>query len=81
MNEAKSRNSSKAVLRLPIEGEQDLTQANKIIPILSALRGVLSVDINHVTNMASIEYDNRRITLEEIRSKITQTISGGLSGD
>jgi len=74
MNKENSQNSAKAVLRLPIENDEDLARTNEIIPILNALNGILSVEINHVTNTVSIEYDEQRITLAEIRSKIKQTI-------
>jgi len=74
MDHARSSNSAKATLRIPIENAQDLAQTSKIIPILNALRGVLSVEINHVTNMISIEYDDQKISLDEIRSKIRETI-------
>ena len=70
MNEARSSNSAKAILKLPIEDEQDLSQTSKIIPILNAFGGIFSVEINHLTNMISIEYDDQKITIEEIRSKI-----------
>ena len=81
MKEAKSRNSGKAVLQLPVQSGEDQVNANKIIPILNALDGVQSVEINHVTNMVSIEYDEQRVTLEEIRSKIRQTIVPVFSSD
>jgi copper chaperone CopZ len=74
MNKENSQNSAKAVLRLPIEKDEDLARTNEIIPILNALDGILSVGVNHVTNTVSIEYDEQRITLAEIRSKIKQTI-------
>ena len=74
MNKENSQNSAKAVLRLPIEKDEDLARTNEIIPFLNALDGILSVEINHVTNTVSIEYDEQRITLAEIRSKIKQTI-------
>jgi hypothetical protein len=81
MDHVRSSNCSKAILRLPIENKQDLAQTSKIIPILNALQGVFSVEINHVTNMISIEYDAQKITLEEIRSKIRETISHRSSTD
>ena len=75
MNETNSRNSAKAVLRLTVQHGEDLVHPDKIIPNLNALNGVLSGEINHVTNMVFIEYDEQRITLEEIRSKIQTIIS------
>jgi copper chaperone CopZ len=68
------RNPANAILRLPAEDGVDRTLINKIIPILSDLYGVHSVEINHVTNTVAIEYDGQKITLEEIRSKIREIV-------
>lgn len=69
-----SSNSSRAILHLPVEHVEDRCRTNQIIPVLSALDGVLSVHINHVTNMVTIEYDEKRVTIGQLRSKIRQTV-------
>jgi hypothetical protein len=74
MGHSRSTKSAEAILRLPIENDQDFAQTRKIIPVLNGMKGVFSVRINHVTNMISIECDDQEITLEEIRNKISEII-------
>jgi len=63
---------SKAILSLDKVNTNSL-QPGRIEHTLSEIVGVLQVNVNHVTNMVSVEYDHERISLEEIRKRLEQS--------
>jgi hypothetical protein len=66
--------SAKAVLRLDggtgSKKEEDPSHPAKVEQILEKTDGVFKVDVNHLTNTVSIEYDPKKISLDEIKQSI-----------
>lgn len=66
------KENAKAVLRIPASEGKDYLIPSKIARILSGTEGIYDVAVNYVTNTVSLEYDQEKINLEEIRIKIVK---------
>ena len=62
---AKTKTIARATLSVSRDGSGNLK--NKRLR-LSKLNGVRTVFVNYLTNMISVEYDSRKVTLDKIRS-------------
>ena len=72
---------SNAILKLPSEKTVDPAAINRVIPVLNSLSGIHSVEINHVTNTVSIQYDESKLTVGQIKAKLLEAISGSGQND
>lgn len=61
---------SKAILKLSEIGHDQTLDYAQIEKTLSSFDGIHSVRINAITNTVKIEYDQKRITIEELRSAV-----------
>jgi hypothetical protein len=70
MKESPRSKSATAILHFHDSDSEDPSQPARAQQILNNTRGVLKVDINHLTNIVSVEYDPDQITLDKIKKLI-----------
>jgi copper chaperone CopZ len=61
---------ARAILRLQEKSDDDSSHQSRVEQILNKTEGVFRVDINHLTNVLSVEYDPNKINLGEIKQFI-----------
>ena len=68
----KFRNRAKAILKLNGIGHNQSLDYEIIERSLSALSGILSVEINLVTNTVRVEFEQKKITIDELRKAVRE---------
>ena len=58
-----------AIISIP-EKKREGFEVAEIVKNLKELDGILNVSANYLSSSLSIEYDNSKLSLEDIRSKI-----------
>ena len=66
----KFRNRGKAILKLNEIGHNQSLDYENIERLLSAQNGISSVEINLVTNTAKVEFEQKKITIDELREAV-----------
>jgi len=61
---------SKAICTIHIGDATDLGKLERARVVVSKLRGVVTLEADHVLQILTIEYDHETITLEEIRNEV-----------
>ncbi len=59
-----------AVLRLPDTESNERPDSGRIANHLRMIEGVRDIDVNYLTSMITIRYDETRISLDEIRKQM-----------
>ena len=52
------------------QNERGVCRLEQLKEMLSKMNGVSSVEANHITHMLSVEYDPKKVTMDEIRKKV-----------
>ena len=61
---------SRAICTIHIGDATDLGKLERARVVVSKLRGVVTLEADHVLQILTIEYDHKTITLEEIRNVV-----------
>jgi hypothetical protein len=61
---------SRAICTIQIAESADLSKLERARVIVSKLKGIVTLEADHVLQILTIEYDHETITLEEIRNAI-----------
>ncbi len=64
---------ARAILRLQEKDDDDPVRGARVQQILNNTEGVFRADINHLTNILSVEYDPDKISLAKIKRSIAKT--------
>lgn len=59
------KNRARCLIHIP--GDARTKRLQKVKGDVSKLRGVLIVDVSHITRMLSVEYDPGEVTIDQIR--------------
>ena len=61
---------TRAICTIHIAESADLSKLERARVVVSKLKGVMTLDADHVLQILTIEYDHETITLEEIRNEV-----------
>jgi len=61
---------SRAICTIHIADLTDLSKLERARVVVSRLKGVVTLEADHVLQILTIEYDHETITLEEIRNEV-----------
>lgn len=64
------KSRSKAILKLRVPGQNQDLNYESIKHMLSSLNGIFSVSINLITNTVRVDFDQKKITIEELRGAV-----------
>jgi hypothetical protein len=65
--------NARAILHVQDINSEDPSQPTRAQQILNKTKGVLKVEINHLTNILSVEYNPDEITVDEIKRAIAMS--------
>jgi copper chaperone CopZ len=71
---------SKAILRLIDPGKNQYLDYERINRSLSGQNGISSVEINLVTNTAKIEFEQNKVTIEELHDAVKKACKESIAG-